>query len=77
MTDHSAWLGPATIRSRLILETVAAMTAADGEPYREAEVHLSLQNGSRRALVLTASCGGKVLDGTRVSVRCSLARRKG
>ncbi|MGE5539316.1 MAG: hypothetical protein ACM30I_11920 [Gemmatimonas sp.] len=55
MTDHPSWPGPASIRSRLILETAAAITAADGEAYREAEVRLLPQRGTKRPLVMTAA----------------------
>lgn len=67
MTDHLSWRGPAAIRSQLVLDMCAAMVAADGEPYREAEVSLQAQRGDRRSLNLSAAstvdCISKVVNG--------------
>lgn len=62
MTDHPSWRGPAAIRSQLVLEMGAAMTAADGEPYREAEVSLQAQRGDRRSLNLSAASTVDCID---------------
>lgn len=55
MAHESMWPGPAAIRSRLLLEMSAAMTAAPGEPYREARIHLQSQAGGKGTMALTAS----------------------
>ncbi len=64
--EHS-WPRPAAIRSRFVLEMAAAMCAAPGEPYREAEVCLQ-RDGGKGSLV-TVSATSTVDNLTRVANR--------